>query len=93
MTAPNIPPEIDAFLAGHVDTVEQLEVLLLLHQDADRTWTAEDVAKVLYSHPGSVVPEPAADTVTSLYLIRLAAFVLILLAILDKNRAHRRPRQ
>lgn len=37
------------------------------------------------------VPEPAAETVTSLYLIRLAAFVLILLAILDKNRAHRRP--
>lgn len=38
-----------------------------------------------------VVPEPAVDTVTSLYLIRLAAFVLILLAILDKNRAHRPP--
>jgi hypothetical protein len=37
------------------------------------------------------VPEPAADMVTSLYLIRLAAFVLILLAILDKNRPHRRP--
>jgi uncharacterized membrane protein len=38
-----------------------------------------------------IVPEPATDTVTSLYLIRLAAFVLILLAILDKNRAHRKP--
>jgi Family of unknown function (DUF5985) len=37
------------------------------------------------------VPEPAADTVTGFYMIRLAAFVLILLAILDKNRAHRRP--
>lgn len=54
MTAPNIPPEIDEFLAAHIDTVEQLEVLLLLRQAPDRTWTAEDVAKVLYSQPASV---------------------------------------
>jgi hypothetical protein len=50
----NIPPEIDQFLAAHIDTVEQLEVLLLLHQTAGRTWTADEVAKVLYSQSASV---------------------------------------
>lgn len=54
MPAANIPPEIDQFLAAHIDTVEQLEVLLLLHQAADRVWTADEVAKVLYSQSASV---------------------------------------
>jgi hypothetical protein len=54
VTAAKIPPEIDEFLAAHIDTVEQLEVLLLLHQAPDRTWTAEAVAQMLYSHSASV---------------------------------------
>jgi hypothetical protein len=54
VTAPNIPPEIDQFLAAHIDSVEQLEVLLLLRQASDQTWTADAVAKVLYSQPASV---------------------------------------
>jgi DNA-binding MarR family transcriptional regulator len=54
VTSPNIPPEIDEFLAAHIDSVEQLEVLLLLHHAPDQSWTADAVAKVLYSQPASV---------------------------------------
>jgi hypothetical protein len=54
VTAPKIPPEVDEFLAAHIDTVEQLEVLLLLREAPNRAWTAEAVAQVLYSHSASV---------------------------------------
>jgi hypothetical protein len=35
-----VPPEIEAFLQAHIRSVMQLEVLLLLHREADRWWTA-----------------------------------------------------
>jgi hypothetical protein len=53
MAAPNIPEEVDRFLARYVDTVEQLEVLLLLQRAPNDSWTAEAVAASLYSNPSS----------------------------------------
>ncbi len=35
------------FIVDHVDSVEQLEILLLLHQHPGRTWDAEAVAREL----------------------------------------------
>jgi len=49
-----LPPDLDRFLARYIDTVEQLEVLLLLHQGRDEEWTAERAARALYSQPGSI---------------------------------------
>jgi hypothetical protein len=49
-----LPEDVHRFLYQHVESVEQLEVLLLLWQAPDRTWTADDVARALYSHPSSV---------------------------------------
>lgn len=54
MAGPKIPPEVDEFLAGHIDSVEQLEVLLLLRQSAEQRWTAETVAAALYGQPTSI---------------------------------------
>ncbi|MFY0563258.1 hypothetical protein ACN28E_05395 [Archangium lansingense] len=35
------------FITDHIDSVEQLEILLLLHQHPERSWTAESVAREL----------------------------------------------
>jgi hypothetical protein len=42
-----IKAEVQAFVREHIDSVEQLEVLLLLHRTAPRRWTAETVSREL----------------------------------------------
>lgn len=54
MTQRGIPDDVVKFLTERIDSVEQLEVLLLLHQTADTEWTASDVARHLYREPTSV---------------------------------------
>ncbi|MBA3892233.1 MAG: hypothetical protein H0X69_00860 [Gemmatimonadales bacterium] len=50
-----LPEDVRTFLHQHVDSVEQLEVLLLLWRAPERGWTSEEVATAVYSHPSSVV--------------------------------------
>ncbi|WP_235216839.1 hypothetical protein [Archangium violaceum] len=38
-------------IAEHIDSVEQLEILLLLQQHPERSWTAESVARELRISP------------------------------------------
>ena len=38
-------------IAEHIDSVEQLEILLLLHKDSARAWSAEAVARELRVSP------------------------------------------
>src|SRR5690606_42096918 len=54
MTHRGIPDDVVEFLAQSIDSVEQLEVLLLLHQNPATEWTAESVARHLYREPTSV---------------------------------------
>lgn len=49
-----LPEDVHRFLYHYIESVEQLEVLLLLRQAPERGWTADDVARALYSHPSSV---------------------------------------
>jgi hypothetical protein len=49
-----IPDDIHRFLHANIDSVEQLEVLLLLQRERDSDWTAESAARVLYSQPSSI---------------------------------------
>lgn len=49
-----LPTAVEDFIKRHIDSVEQLEVLLLLHHDPTRAWTAEAVSRELYSNPMSV---------------------------------------
>ena len=42
-----IPPEVRAFIAGYLDSVVQLETLLMLHAAPDKAWQADDVAREL----------------------------------------------
>jgi len=50
-----LPEDVYRFLYQNIDSVEQLEVLLLLRRLPDRGWTAEEVARELYSHPTSIL--------------------------------------
>jgi hypothetical protein len=42
-----IPENVRAFVAAHVESVLQLEILLLLHQQAAHARTADDIAREL----------------------------------------------
>jgi len=53
VTIKALPDALVRFLTEHIDSVEQLEVLLLLHRAADSVWTAEMVAAALYTQPAS----------------------------------------
>jgi len=50
-----LPDDVYRFLYHNIDSVEQLEVLLLLRQSPQRGWTADAVARQLYSHPSSIL--------------------------------------
>ncbi|HJR17334.1 MAG TPA: hypothetical protein VJ808_10815 [Gemmatimonadales bacterium] len=50
----SIPEEVRNFLLQCIDSVEQLEVLLLLHRRREQEWSPEAVAQVLYSNPDSI---------------------------------------
>lgn len=42
-----IPDDVKAFIAAHIESVLQLELLLLLHGQAPRPWTAAQLAQEL----------------------------------------------
>lgn len=51
MTADQLSPEVHALLRSHIETVLQLELLLLLHRDPNQWWTAEAVHR---AHPSTI---------------------------------------
>lgn len=42
-----IPPRVQRFISTHIDSIEKLEVLLLMRARADREWNARDVSMEL----------------------------------------------
>ena len=52
----DLPPALKQFVEQHIESVPQLEALLLLRRDPQRGWTAAEIAKELY------VPENASAT-------------------------------
>lgn len=49
-----LPSDVHQFLYQNIDSVEQLEVLLLLLGTPERGWGTDEVARELYSHPASI---------------------------------------
>jgi hypothetical protein len=43
-----IPQEVRAFIEEHINSIEQLEILLFLHRHHDRSWTAAELSRELY---------------------------------------------
>lgn len=54
MHADGLPPEVGKFISQYVDSVEQLELLMLLARSGGRSWTADDIATTLGLSPASV---------------------------------------
>jgi DNA-binding FadR family transcriptional regulator len=48
MTSPDIPARVLQFLAERIDTVPQLEALLLLWESPQRLWSEEELAARIY---------------------------------------------
>lgn len=54
MAEPGVPASVREFVARHIESVAQLEVLLLLRAARDKEWTAREVAAALVIQPESV---------------------------------------
>jgi DNA-binding MarR family transcriptional regulator len=46
-----LPDEVREFITANINSVAQLEVLLLLRRESGVAWSAEDVARALYTTP------------------------------------------
>jgi DNA-binding IclR family transcriptional regulator len=57
MTSPEIPARVLQFIAERIDTVPQLEALLLLWENPQRLWSEEELAARIY------VGRPVAATI------------------------------
>ena len=53
MTA-GLPDDVHRFILSSIESVEQLEVLLLMQGAPDTSWTPEAIAQELYSTPSSI---------------------------------------
>lgn len=51
--ADEISKDVEQFIRDHIDSVEQLEVLLLLSENSGREWSAAEVGQKLYRQPES----------------------------------------
>jgi hypothetical protein len=49
-----IPEDVQRFITEHIESAEQLDVLVLLHAHPQRTWSAEEVSQAVFSVPQSV---------------------------------------
>lgn len=54
MTSDGISDELRQLIYDHIDSVEQLDILLLLRAQAERDWSARDIADYLRTSPFSV---------------------------------------
>jgi DNA-binding MarR family transcriptional regulator len=49
--ATDFPVEIEQFIGQHIESLAQLESLLLMRREPERTWNCEDLARQLYVTP------------------------------------------
>jgi hypothetical protein len=68
MDADNVDADLKAFIANNIHSVAQLELLLLLVDDAPNSWSATKVGRSLY-----ISPEMAATLLSELHARGLLA--------------------
>jgi DNA-binding MarR family transcriptional regulator len=59
--ATDFPAEIEQFIGQHVESLAQLETLLLLRREPGRSWTGADLSRQLY-----VTPDVCTSIITDL---------------------------
>lgn len=52
MSHDGIPPDVLEFIFEHIDSIDQLDVMLLLRTHRSREWTAQQVSDELRTNPG-----------------------------------------
>jgi hypothetical protein len=50
----SLAPDVEKFIRDHITSVEELEVLLLLHASGSKSWRAAEVSQQLYRQVDSV---------------------------------------
>jgi len=68
MSDSNIPSEVRDFVFDYIDSVEQLEVLLLISSDDKRSWNSDELNNVIKSNVNSI--EKRLSLLTSQRLIK-----------------------
>ena len=53
MAQAGITPEVQRFIAETIEAAEQLDILLLLHRNRDRSYTAMEVSQAVFTVPAS----------------------------------------
>ena len=66
----DFPIDVRQFIGQNIGSLAQLEALLLLRRDPERSWTADEIAKALY-----ITPEMAAPLLQGLALRGFATSV------------------
>lgn len=51
----NIPAEVQRFVADHITSADQLDILLLLYGHPEREWTARQVSESVFTVPASAI--------------------------------------
>lgn len=54
MAGDPLPVELQKFIARHIESVEKLEILLLLGNSPDKAWSGQEVYQQIQSSPNSV---------------------------------------
>jgi DNA-binding transcriptional MocR family regulator len=49
-----VPEDVAELIESHIDSVEKLEILLLLRGERDREWTSDQVSRELRRNPSTV---------------------------------------
>lgn len=68
MSCAEIPDDVQALLRDHIESYEQLEILLLLRREVGKTWAAERIGERL-----GISASLAADALAALRSSRLVA--------------------
>ena len=53
MAQGGIPPEVQRFIAENIDAAEQLDILLLLYRNRERSYTALEVSQAVFTVPSA----------------------------------------
>lgn len=69
MAGHSVPEKVRMFIYEYIDSVELLEILLLLSSDCSKHWSATSISQELRSSPGSI--EKRLVSLERLQLIRL----------------------
>lgn len=76
MTASGFPPDVEQFVAAHLSSVEQLEVLLLLYRTAPRRWSAVAASRELRIDPVSAARRLADFQASDVIAVEVGAEAL-----------------